>query len=653
MLLRCFFAVLLGVSALLAQGLCRASAQGVSADPDLVARGKYLATAADCKLCHTSSKDKPYAGGFKVDTPFGPIYTTNITPDPTTGIGKWTFEDFENAVHDGIRADGQFLYPAMPFDSYTKIEESDLKALWAYLQTLRPIKQPNKKNGLRFPFDIRYAMLAWRWLYFDEGFFKPDAGKGPLWNRGAYLVQALAHCGDCHTPRNFMGAKITSRRLQGAQVGEWYAPNITPEALKTADKWDKARLIAFLKKGAAANSTALGSMQDVVHASLSHLTGHDLNAMATYLLNSSESQPAASQEQSPKPTTQVAATIQRGDTLYSTNCARCHKSDGSGIANVIPPLAKNPLVRTAKPIDVIAVILRGVPQRDDMAAMPSFAGSLSDQDIAAVANYVRTSWGNDAPANATTDLVATWRSSLALPVYASNAARRFECPTVGPETLDPNLLAALGSEMQHEAVDYARLVDMYKEHRPKASASQTLNALLAAYCPTIAASDKPDQAKSAALKRFALNVSDYITSQNVAETGPEPGIVWATPAGYTLAEHIAPSKPTLSCPADKGALVPKTLVEEAKQLIGKPALNFTADDAIAQADNLATKKPAAKLANVANALILSYCRGVVDISGADPADKQAALKRYGEQVIRALQTRAETKAQSIPNPEGK
>jgi hypothetical protein len=266
---------------------------------------------------------------------------------------------------------------------------------------------------------------------------------------------------------------------------------------------------------------------------------------------------------------------------------------------------------------------------------------------------VRTSWGNDAPANATTDLVATWRSSLALPVYASNAARRFECPSVGPETLDPNLLAALGSEMQHEAVDYARLVDMYKEHRPKASASQTLNALLAAYCPVVAASDKSDQAKSAALKRFALNVSDYITSQNVAETGPEPGIVWATPAGYTLAEHIAPSKPTLSCPADNGALVPKNLVEEAEQLVGTPDLNFRAEDAISQADSLATKTPAAKLANVANALILAYCHGIVDISGADPADKQAALKRYGEQVIGAMQTRAETKAQSTTNPESK
>jgi len=653
MLLRYFYVVFLGVNVLLAQGLCRASAQGASTDPDLVARGKYLATGADCKLCHTSSKDKPYAGGFRVDTPFGPIYTSNITPDPETGIGKWTFKDFKNAVHDGIRADGQFLYPAMPFDSYTKIEESDLKALWAYLQTLRPIKQPNKENGLHFPFDIRYTMLAWRWLYFDEGFFKPETSKGPLWNRGAYLVQALAHCGDCHTPRNFMGAKIKSRRLQGAQVGDWYAPNITPEALKTIDKWDKARLIAFLRKGAAANSTDLGSMRDVVHASLSHLTEHDLDAMATYLINSNENRPAVSQELEVKSTRPLADVMQHGETLYSANCTRCHKSDGSGIASVIPPLADNPLVLTTKPIDVIAVILHGVPRRDDMAAMPSFAGSLSDQDIADVANYVRRSWGNDAPANATADLVATWRSSLALPVYASNTARSFKCPTVGPETLDPNLLAALGAEMKQEAVDYARLVDIYKEHRPKASASQTLNALLAAYCPVIAASAKSDQAKSAALKRFALNISDYITSQNVAETGPEPGIIWATPAGYTLAEHIAASGPTLSCPADDGALVPKNLVGEAKQLIGKPDLNVRADDAIAQADSLATKTPAAKLATVANALILAYCHGIVDISGADPADKQAALKRYGEQVIGALQTRAETKAQSTTNPESK
>jgi len=653
MLLRYFYVILLGVSMLFSQSSSRANAESASTYPNLVARGKYLATAADCKLCHTSSKDKPYAGGFEVDTPFGPIYTSNITPDPATGIGEWTFNDFKNAVHGGVRADGQFLYPAMPFDSYTKIEESDLKALWAYLQTLRPIKQPNKENGLRFPFDIRYTMLAWRWLYFDEGFFKPNAGKGPLWNRGAYLVQALAHCGDCHTPRNFMGAKIKSRRLQGARVGYWYAPNITSEALKTIDKWDKARLIAFLRKGATANSTDLGSMRDVVHASLSHLTEHDLDAMATYLLNSTEGQPAARQEQPATSTTPLAETTQHGETLYSANCARCHKSDGSGIASVIPPLADNPLVLTTKPIDVIAAILRGVPQRDDMAAMPSFAGSLSDRDIADVANYVRRSWGNDAPANATADLVATWRSSLALPVYASNTAQSFKCPTVGPDTLDPNLLAALGAEMKHEAVDYARLVDVYKEHRPKASASQTLNALLAAYCPVIAASAKSDQARSAALKRFALNISDYITSQNVAETGPEPEIIWATPAGYTLAEHIAESKPTLSCPADDGALVPKSLVEEAKQLIGKPDLNVRADDAIAQADNLATKTPAAKLANVANALILAYCHGIVDISGADPADKQAALRRYGEQVIGALQTRAETKAQSIPSPEGK
>jgi mono/diheme cytochrome c family protein len=206
-------AFLLGIGLAMAQGLCSASAEDAAKDADLVAHGEYVAEVADCKACHTSASGKPYAGGFKVDTPFGPIYSSNITPDSKTGIGKWTFEDFKKAVHAGIRPNGEFLYPAMPFDSYTKIVEGDLEALWAYLRTVPPVQEFTKANGLRFPFDIRKSMIAWRWLFFDEGFFRLDENKGHLWNRGAYLVQALGHCGDCHTPRNFMGAQITSRSL--------------------------------------------------------------------------------------------------------------------------------------------------------------------------------------------------------------------------------------------------------------------------------------------------------------------------------------------------------------------------------------------------------------------------------------------------------
>jgi len=168
---------------------------------------------------------------LKIDTPFGAIYSPNVTPDPGTGIGKWTFGQFKKALHAGIRADGQFLYPAMPFDAYAKIADDDLKALWAYFWTLPPVKQQNRGNELSFPFNIRDSMLAWRWLFFDEGVLKPDPAKGVQWNRGAYLVEALGHCGDCHTPRNSMGATINGRPLQGAQIDQWFAPDISPKRL--------------------------------------------------------------------------------------------------------------------------------------------------------------------------------------------------------------------------------------------------------------------------------------------------------------------------------------------------------------------------------------------------------------------------------------
>ncbi len=413
LILRSVGATALGAVILVACGLSGAYAQSAAPDADLVARGKYLATAGDCSACHTVAQDEPYAGGLKIDTPFGAIYSSNITPDPDTGIGKWRFEDFKNALHAGIRADGQFLYPAMPFDAFTKISDDDLKALWAYFRTLPPVKQEDRGNDLMFPFSIRYSMLVWRWLYFDEGFFKPDPAKGPQWHRGAYLVEALAHCGVCHTPRNFMGATIESRALQGARIGQWYAPNISPEALKTVNKWDKAQLVAFLKKGAAINTTVVGPMRVVFHDSLSHLTENDLNAIATYLLNqpaSEERPPRPVAEQPPKPVAKaLPASLQRGAELYASNCVRCHQANGQGIAGVIPPLAGNPVVVDAQPFDVVAVVLAGLPATDQMPAMPGFAGALTDQDVADIANYVRTAWGNNSWPNATPDLVRASR----------------------------------------------------------------------------------------------------------------------------------------------------------------------------------------------------------------------------------------------------
>ncbi len=397
--------------AVLAASLAHARAEEAApADADLIARGAYIATAGDCMPCHTGAPKQEFAGGLGLATPFGTIYSPNITPEPETGIGKWTFDDFKNAVHDGIRADGAYLYPAMPYDAFTKIEDGDLKALWAYLRSLKPIKKAQKVNGLGFPFNIRDMMFFWRVLFFNEAYFKPDKAKSAEWNRGAYLVEALAHCNDCHTPRNLLGATIPSERFEGAQIGTWFAPNITPKALRDVNKWDKARLIDFLKNGSAANSTTLGPMQVVVHDSISHLKESDIAAIATYMLGDGTGkgetvEPAKVAELTPEAET-------RAEKLYAGHCAMCHQKTGEGIKGKVPPLAGNPTVEAADPDNILSVVLEGVPARDGLYAMPSFAPTLSDQDIADIANYVRTTWGNKSVPDATPGMVASWRSQM-------------------------------------------------------------------------------------------------------------------------------------------------------------------------------------------------------------------------------------------------
>ena len=612
-------------------------------DPDMVARGSYLARAADCMPCHTSARDKTYAGGLRMNTPFGVMYSPNITPDRETGIGAWTFDEFKKALHSGIRADGRFLYPTMPFDAFTKISEDDLKALWSYIRSLPPIKQQNRENELIFPFSIRYGMLAWRMLFFRAQWFEPDPAKSAQWNRGAYLVEALAHCGDCHTPRNFMGATIASERFRGAKIDQWYAPDITPEALAKTNRWDKSQLIAFLKKGAANNSTVLGPMQEVVHDSLSFLTPDDLDAMATYLLDVTNGSSAPALVAAKKLPPEIAAHAAK---LYADNCATCHQTNGQGVAGSIPPLAGNPAVIATKPFDTLSVVLQGVPARDGISAMPSFAGSLNDTDVAELANYVRTNWGNTAAPNATSALAASWRTTLSLPVYASDAARRFECADVGGgggADLDPQLIAMLGGEMAQRSVAYATLVDEYKASHPDAGLADIVNNLVAAYCPLVAKGGGSDQEKSLAVKRFALDVTTYLSNQSVvAEVEPDVDIIWAIPVGYSLAERDPGWQPSLKCPANDNSRVPAALVAAAAQIRGKPDLNLLAPAAIAQADALLAQNPKAKPVDLANALILAYCEGVVDLSGAGDAEKTGALIRYGEEIIQELQLKAET-----------
>jgi len=457
--------------------------------------------------------------------------------------------------------------------------------------------------------------------------------------RGAWPLRRL------HTPRNIMGATIASQRFEGAQIDQWYAPNITAEALAQTNHWDKSELIDFLKKGAANDSTALGPMQEVVHDSLSFLTPGDLDAMATYLLD------LTNEKNAPKP---VAVdrklppeAEKRAAKLYADNCASCHQANGQGIAGSIPPLANNPAVVAAKPFDTLAVVLQGVPAQGDVPAMPSFSGSLSDSDVADLANYVRTSWGNKAAPNAVPALVKTWRSTLALSAYASDAARRFDCPDVvqgGAASLDPSLIAALSGRLAQRSVGYATLVDMYKAQYPDADTADIVNNLVAAYCPVVARSGGSDQAKRTALNQFALNITSYLASQAVvAEAEPDVGIVWAVPLGYSLAERDPGWQPALKCPTSDAARVPAPLVTAAAQIVGKTDVNFSAPTAVAQADTMLAQNPKTKTADLANALILAFCQGVVGLAGVGDAERNGALLRYGQEVIQELQLKAEAK----------
>jgi mono/diheme cytochrome c family protein len=628
-----------GACLVIAAGTGAAGAQ-TDADKELIARGAYLAKAADCMPCHTSAKDKPFAGGLRLDTPFGAIFSPNVTPDPDTGIGRWTFENFKSAVHAGIRADGSYLYPVMTYDAFTLITEDDLKALWAYFQSIPPINQQNRGNALDFPFNIRLSLMPWRWLFFTEGYYQPDPAKSAQWNRGAYLVKALAHCSDCHTPRNFMGATINSKWLQGARIDDWYAPDITPEALRDVNKWDKARLVAFLRKGSGNNSTALGPMQEVVHDSLSFLKESDLDAIATFLLDLSAGReaplPAVAKKLAPEVETRAAK-------LYSDNCASCHQTQGQGIANQIPPLADNPAVIAARPFNILAAVLQGIPARADIIAMPSFAGALGDQAVADLANYIRTSFGNEAPPNATPDMVASWRSTLSLPIYASASARTLDCPSIGQGSsggFSSNVVAGLSREMSQRSVAYAQLVATYQAQNPQAGVTDIVNNLVAAYCPVLAANASLSyEAKTAALRRFAQEITSYVLSNRSGETEPDVGIVWATPLGASLLEHDPTWQPTLSCPAAEKSGVTAPLLDGATKLTGTPDLNISAQAATSQANALAAQNAKAKLADVANALILAYCQGVNGLQ-VDPAQKMAAMTRYGEVVIEALQARA-------------
>ena len=274
------------VGGLVAAGLLLAARAGAAA-PDEVARGAYLANAADCVACHTDSQHggRPYAGGRAIATPFGTFYSPNITPDPDTGIGRWSEAQFLHALRDGISPDGNNYYPVFPYTSFTKIVDADARAIWAYLRSLPAVRHPNRKHDISFPFSWRPLLRVWKWLFFDPGPFRPNPDRSAIYNRGAYLVTALAHCGECHTPRNFLGATEPSRFLAGTAHGPdgKPVPNITPDPETGIGNWTKDDMVGVLTDGETPDlNFVTGAMAEVVK-STAKLTEADRRAIAVYL----------------------------------------------------------------------------------------------------------------------------------------------------------------------------------------------------------------------------------------------------------------------------------------------------------------------------------------------------------------------------------
>ncbi|MGY4479981.1 c-type cytochrome [Bradyrhizobium sp. USDA 3364] len=377
------------VAALVASGGAAVSA-GLQ-DFAAVERGRYLANAADCGSCHTvPGGEHPFAGGRPIETPFGVLVAPNITPDRDTGIGAWSDEEFDAAVRQGIRRDGKRLYPAMPYPYFTRMSRQDTKDIRAYLSTIAPVHNAVASNKLPFPLNIRMAMLAWDKLYFSPGEFHANRDKSAEWNRGAYLVQGPGHCGACHTPKTFLGGDKASASLQGYTLQGWVAPDITSGEGPLAS-WSTDDLARYLKTGHNRFAAAAGLMGEVVDLSTSKLTDADVKAMATYLKDVTGPKAAANSSADQK-------VLAAGGAIYQDLCSACHKSDGTGVPNLIPNLSRAATVDTGDPTTVLRVILQGAQsvatdQEPTGPAMPAFAWQLNDAQVAAVASYVRNHWG--------------------------------------------------------------------------------------------------------------------------------------------------------------------------------------------------------------------------------------------------------------------
>jgi mono/diheme cytochrome c family protein len=368
-------------------------------DPALIARGQYLATVGDCAACHTRKGGVRYAGGRSLATPFGNVPAPNITPDADTGLGRWSFEDFWRALHLGKGRHGELLYPVFSYTSFTKVTPDDALAIFAYLQSLAPVRQTSEQPSLRFPYSVRRSLAAWRALYFKPGVYQADPAQSAQWNRGAYLVQGLGHCNECHATRDALGGLSPDHTLTGGQIPEqnWYAPDLSARPGGGLEGWSTRDIVDLLKTGQSAKGAAFGPMADVVRKSTQHMTDTDLEAIATYL-QSLPARPAAEAAVS-----HVSFDRKKGAKLYADRCADCHGADGRGVAGIYPPLDGNTSVNEPTGINAIRTVLLGgfapvTAGNPRPYSMPPYAQELNDEEVATVVSYIRQSWSNKASA---------------------------------------------------------------------------------------------------------------------------------------------------------------------------------------------------------------------------------------------------------------
>ncbi|WP_082016684.1 cytochrome c [Cupriavidus sp. IDO] len=408
--LACLFMALAALVIAIPQARAQSAPQSAVTPAQQLERGRYLAKIANCAACHTREGGKPFAGGLPIRTAVGTIYSTNITPDKGSGIGAYTLADFDRAVRQGVALHGKRLYPAMPYPSYARMRTEDVAALYAYLRAeVAPVSQRNPAAQMRWPFSMRWLLAVWNGFFLDDAPVRTDTAKGAEWNRGAYLVQAVAHCGACHTPRGMLFAEKglderSKRFLSGAIVEGWSATNLTSDQITGLGAWSRAEIAEFLRTGRNAHATSFGPMSTVISTSTQYMNATDLDAVAAYL----KSIPGARGEDKPfRHDPSAAAQLAQGrfdstgSRQYAQFCMPCHGADGKGFARVFPPLAGNPTVADPDPSSLVNLLLDGaVTARVNTAPtdyhMPGYGWTLDNQELANVLSFIRGNWGNRA-----------------------------------------------------------------------------------------------------------------------------------------------------------------------------------------------------------------------------------------------------------------